>query len=542
MVRNLDQIKWWQDAFVYQIYPLSFCDSNDDGIGDIPGIISKLDYLKNLGVDVIWLSPVYSSPMDDNGYDIRDYYQIDPLFGTMEDFLTLLHEVHLRGMKLIMDLVVNHTSDEHRWFQESRKSIDNPYRDYYVWRDVPSAITSVFSGPAWELDPLTNQYYFHLFSKRQPDLNWDNPNLRNEIYQMINFWLDQGIDGFRLDVIDLIGKDIDHFQLCDGPFLNQRLHEMFEACFKGRDVMTVGETPCLSASRVRDITGGNEPLLNMVFQFGHVGLDEVPGQGKWNLKKLDLVELKRYFKHMQTSLYQTGWNSLFWANHDQPRAVSRYGNLQYRYESATMLATVLYGMQGTPYVYQGEELGMTGVNYTSLNQFKDIETHNMVKEKLALGWSMDDIMTSIYAKGRDNSRSPMQWDSSPYAGFSNVAPWMDVNPNYQEINAVCEQESIRSVFHYYQELFQIRKSNETFTKGSFELLEETHPSLFLYKRLNENYTLLVIGSFSDSMQLLPVSLPTNGKWLIKNQDTFTKNQNTSIPPYFAGIYEYKSQE
>ncbi|MDZ4197460.1 MAG: alpha-amylase family glycosyl hydrolase, partial [Candidatus Izemoplasmatales bacterium] len=304
----------------------------------------------------------------------------------------------------------------------------------------------------------------------------------------------------------------------------------------------VGETPCLSASRVRDVTGGSAPLLNMVFQFGHVGLDEVPGQGKWNLKKLDIVELKRYFKHMQTSLYQTGWNSLFWANHDQPRAVSRYGNLQYRYESATMLATVLYGMQGTPYVYQGEELGMTGVSYTSLDQFKDIETHNMVKEKLALGWSMNDIMTAIYAKGRDNSRSPMQWDSSPYAGFSYVAPWMDVNPNYQEINAEHEQESIRSVFHYYQELFQIRKSSETFTKGSFELLEETHPFLFIYKRVNENHTLLVIGSFSDSIQSLLVSLPTNGKWLIQNQDTFSTNQHTSIPPYFAGIYEYKNRE
>ncbi|PKK85672.1 MAG: glucohydrolase, partial [Tenericutes bacterium HGW-Tenericutes-8] len=353
-------LKWWKKAVVYQIYPLSFADSNGDGYGDLKGIIQKLDYLKSLGIDVLWLSPVYQSPMDDNGYDISDYYKIDPIFGTMTDFEELLHKTHDLGMKIIMDLVINHTSDEHVWFKESKKSKDNPFRDYYIWRDKPSDITSVFSGSAWEFDPTTNQYYFHLFSKKQPDLNWDNPKLRTAIYQMINYWLDLGVDGFRLDVIDLIGKDVDHFQLSDGPYLLERLTEMKNQCFLYRDIMTVGEMPGLSIERAAEITDEKNGFLNMIFQFGHVGLDEVPGKGKWVLKSLDLLEFKQYFLKSQSILAKQGWNSLFLANHDQPRVVSRYGSTLYRKESAKMLATILYGMQGTPYIYQGEEIGMTG--------------------------------------------------------------------------------------------------------------------------------------------------------------------------------------
>ncbi|MDD3124020.1 MAG: alpha-glucosidase, partial [Candidatus Izemoplasmatales bacterium] len=378
-------ISLWQKSIVYQIYPLSFMDSNDDGIGDILGIISKLSYIKDLGVDVIWLSPIYASPMDDNGYDISNYYDINPIFGTMGDFVLLLKKTHELGMKLIMDLVVNHTSNEHVWFEESRKDLTNPYRDYYIWRDAPSDITSVFSGSAWELDELTNQYYFHLFSKKQPDLNWQNTKLRKAIFDMINYWLDLGIDGFRLDVIDLIGKDVDHFQLGDGPYLDERLKELYENCFKGRDVFTVGEMPSISNERAREITSLDHGFLNMIFHFGHLGLDEVQGLGKWELKPLNLVEMKQFYQKLQDDLYDQGWNSLFFANHDQPRAVSRYGSLEHRVNSAKMLATVLYSMQGTPYVYQGEEIGMTGVHFDDLSDYKDIETLNMAKDYLSKG-------------------------------------------------------------------------------------------------------------------------------------------------------------
>ncbi len=529
---------WWKNALVYQIYPLSFCDDNGDGIGDLSGIITKLGYLKDLGVDVIWLSPIYQSPMDDNGYDISDYYAIDPVFGTMEDFRRLLASAHSLGMRLIMDLVVNHTSDQHSWFQEARKSKDNPFRDYYVWRKMPTEIQSVFSGPAWEYDPLTEQYYFHLFSKKQPDLNWDNPVMRQEIYKMINYWLDFGIDGFRLDVIDLIGKDIDNFRLCDGPYLDERLLELKSNCFVGRDVMTVGETPCLSIERVRDVTRGETPLLDMVFQFGHLALDEIPSQGKWALKKLDLIELKRHFKSIQNGLENVGWNSLFWTNHDQPRAVSRYGDEAKRYECATMLATSLYSMQGTPYVYQGEELGMTGIRFSKLSDYRDIETKNMVLEKSSQSWSIDKIMESIYAKGRDNSRTPMQWDDTIYAGFSLNKPWIDVNPNHMEINAKKELADKNSVFSYFRNYFKLRKTNPLFMTGHFQLIFEDHPSLFCYLREGKEKTLLVICSFSNNWNSADFQDIPKGKWLITNISEIDLGAETTFPPYFAGIYEY----
>jgi len=530
--------KWWKKALVYQIYPLSFCDASGDGIGDLLGIESKLPYLKDLGVDVIWLSPVYRSPMDDNGYDISDYYDIDPLFGTMADFRRLLAKTHQLGMRLVMDLVVNHTSDQHAWFLEAKKSKDNPFRDFYVWRDEPTDITSVFSGSAWELDPATRQYYFHLFSVRQPDLNWDNPMLREAIYKMINFWLVLGIDGFRLDVIDLIGKDIDSRRLCDGPHLDARLRELYDRCFRGRDLMTVGETPCLSIDRVKDVTGGEVPPLDMVFQFGHLSLDEVRGQGKWELRKLNLVELKNHFARLQNGLYQQGWNSLFWANHDQPRAVSRYGDEAYRFESATMLATVLYGMQGTPFVYQGEELGMTGIRFSELAEYRDIETKNMISEKLAAEWPLAKIKAAVYAKSRDNSRTPMQWDDSRFAGFSRHEPWIPVNPNHEEINAESELRDPGSVLAYYRNLFAIRKQMEVFTSGAFELVFEDDPNLFAYFRKSEGDTVFVIGSFTRRSVLVNLGFLAPGKWLLANQTTPDIGEKAGLPPYFCGIYQY----
>lgn len=534
----MSQTKWWKSAVVYQIYPLSFCDSNGDGIGDLQGIISKLDYLATLGVDVLWLSPVYQSPMDDNGYDISNYYQIDPVFGTMSDFQQLLYEVHQRKMKLIIDLVVNHTSDEHIWFQEARQSKSNPKRDYYIWRDQPSDIGSVFSGSAWEFDSLTNQYYFHLFSKKQPDLNWDNANLRNEIYTMINFWLDLGIDGFRLDVIDLIGKDIDRKWLCDGPYLLERLNEMHQSCFQGRDVLTVGECPCLSIDRVKEVTSGDDPLLSMVFQFGHMSLDEIPGKGKWDCKPLDLIALKQYFNTMQTQLHNQGWNSLFWSNHDQVRAVSRFGSEEWRYQSQTMLSTLLFGLEGTPYIYQGEELGMTGIKLPQVAQYKDIETLNMANEKRALGWSEEQILQSIYKKGRDNSRTPMQWDDSYQAGFTTGVPWLLVNPNYTTLNAHQDRQSMQSIYRYTQQLIQIRKQYFSLIQGSFNLLYEHDPELFLYERECNSQGLLIIANFGPNVKEILLPVYSKQQRLIQNDQSFAFSQNGVLPPYFAAIYLY----
>lgn len=531
------ELNWWKKTVVYQIYPLSFQDSNGDGIGDLNGIRLRLDYLKDLGVDVIWLSPVYKSPMDDNGYDIADYLEIDPIFGTMDDMKLLIKEVHEKKMKLIMDLVVNHTSDEHVWFKEARKSKDNPYRDYYIWKDEPTEIDSVFGGSAWTLDKKTNQYYFHLFSQRQPDLNWQNPELRKHIYNIVNTWLDMGIDGFRLDVIDLIGKDVSSYRLSDGPYLNTYLTELHETCFKGRDIMTVGEMPGLSASRAAEITAGDHPLLSMIFQFAHVSLDEVPGQGKWVLKKLDLIEFKKTFEKMQHLLYQKGWNSLFLSNHDQPRVVSRYGSEKMRVKSATMLATILYGMQGTPYIYQGEEIGMTGVKFSSIEDYRDIETKNIYHLLKHKGWSENAIMDAIYAKSRDNSRTPFQWDDSDYAGFSTHEPWLKVNPNYKEINAKHDIKDQKGVYQYYQRLLKLRKEETIFHEGEFILHAENHPKVFIYERRHQDKRILVIGSWSDQKETIDLSRFTFIKQLISNDEYKIENKIVSLPPYYAGIYE-----
>ncbi|NSA86143.1 oligo-1,6-glucosidase/glucan 1,6-alpha-glucosidase [Clostridium beijerinckii] len=448
--------KWWKESVVYQVYPRSFNDSNGDGIGDLRGIIEKLDYLKELEIDVIWLSPVYESPNDDNGYDISDYEDIMDEFGTMEDMDDLIKEGNKRGIKILMDLVVNHTSDEHKWFIEAKKSKDNPYRDYYIWRDPvngeePNDLRSTFSGSAWQYDKTTGQYYLHLFSKKQPDLNWENEEVRNRIYKMMNFWIDKGIGGFRMDVIELIGKIPDKKVTHNGPKLHEYIREMNKKTFGGKDLLTVGETWGCTTEIAKKYSNPDDSELSMIFQFEHILLDQQPGKEKWDLKPLELLDLKKALSRWQVELEGTGWNSLFWNNHDVPRIVSRWGNdKEYRVESAKMLATLLHGMKGTPYIYQGEELGMTNVRFESLEDYKDIETLNMYNERKKQGYTHEDIMLSIYTKGRDNARTPMQWDDSQNAGFTSGQPWLKVNPNYKEINAELQLKDENSIFNYYK--------------------------------------------------------------------------------------------
>ena len=495
--------QWWHKSVVYQIYPRSFMDSNGDGIGDIPGIISKLDYLAELGIDVIWLSPVYKSPNDDNGYDISDYYDIMDEFGTMADMEKLLLDASHKGIKIIMDLVVNHTSDEHAWFVEARQSRDSKYRDYYIWRDplnggVPNRMGSIFSGSAWELDEQTGQYFLHLFSKRQPDLNWNNANLRRDVYDMMNFWVDKGIGGFRMDVIDLIGKVPDALVMSNGPMLHTYLQEMNEQVLRGKDLLTVGETGGVTPELAKLYSDPARNELSMVFQFEHIALDEVPGKGKWDLKPLDLLDLKLVLSKWQTELDGIGWNSLFWNNHDQPRIVSRWGNDgEYRVESAKMLATLLHGMQGTPYIYQGEELGMTNVRWDNLEDYDDIETHNMYKERLAAGHSHESIMNSIYVKGRDNSRTPMQWSSAVNGGFTTGAPWLPVNENFTEINAQQALTDENSIFHHYRRLIEIRRQSDVIIYGDYQLLVPEDQSIFAYTRSYNGETVLVVCNFYE---------------------------------------------
>ncbi|MBO8177679.1 MAG: alpha-glucosidase [Bacillus sp. (in: Bacteria)] len=509
--------QWWKEAVVYQIYPRSFMDGNGDGIGDLQGIISKLDYLKWLGIDVIWLSPVYDSPNDDNGYDIRDYYAIMNEFGTMQDWDEMIDEIHKRGMKLVMDLVVNHTSDEHQWFVESRSSKDSPYRDYYIWRPgkngkEPNNWESIFSGSAWEYDEQTGEYYLHLFSKKQPDLNWENEKVREEVYKMMTFWLDKGVDGFRMDVINFISKvpslpDAPNSEgkkyasgaqyFINGPRIHEFLQEMHDRVLSRYDVMTVGETPGVTPEEAILFTGEDRNELNMVFQFEHMDVDAGPN-GKWDLVPLDLVKLKRILANWQVRLHGKGWNSLYWCNHDQPRVVSRFGNdEEYRKESAKLWGTLLHMMQGTPYIYQGEEIGMTNVRFPSIQDYKDIESLNMYKEKLEEGWTEEEILHAIHVKGRDNARTPMQWDETEYGGFTTGTPWIGVNPNYRTINVKEATEDSNSVLHYYRKLIQLRKQHPIVVYGSFELLEENDEQLFVYRRRYENEHLLVIGNVSN---------------------------------------------
>ncbi|ELE7611726.1 alpha-glucosidase [Vibrio vulnificus] len=505
--------KWWHDAVVYQIYPRSFCDSNNDGIGDLNGIIGKLDYLKTLGVNVLWLSPVYKSPMDDNGYDISDYQDIAAEFGTMADMQNLLAQAKARDIRVVMDLVVNHTSDEHPWFVEARKSKDNPYRDYYIWRDakpdgsVPDDQGSIFGGSAWQWDEATQQYYFHLFSKRQPDLNWENPKVQQEVHKMMNWWIDQGIGGFRLDVIDLIGKEIDKGITGNGPRLHPLLQEMNRATFGDKDLLTVGETWGATPEIAKLYSDPERHELSMVFQFEHITLTWQHGD-KWNPIPLDLKQFKHVLTKWQTELSNQGWNSLFWNNHDLPRVVSKYGDdKRYRVESAKMLATALHFLKGTPYIYQGEEIGMTNVAFESLDQYKDIETLNFYKVKTDSGVSHQHMMDAIHENSRDNARTPMQWSASPNGGFSQAEPWIEVNPNYPEINVEQALADSDSIFYHYQKLIELRKQHPAIVYGDFTPLFAEHDSVFAYVRSHQDEQLLVINNFSD--QDVSLELPDN---------------------------------
>lgn len=499
----MSQKHWWQEVVVYQIYPRSFKDSNGDGIGDLPGIIEKLDYLEKLGIGAIWLSPVYQSPNDDNGYDISDYEAIMTEFGTMEDMDRLIAEAKKRNIRIIMDLVVNHTSDEHAWFVEARKSKDNPYRDYYVWADpsedggVPNGLRSAFSGSAWQLDEATGQYYLHLFSKKQPDLNWQNEKVRQAVYQMMNFWIDKGIGGFRMDVIDLIGKVPEKEITGNGPRLHEFLQEMNQATFGKHDLLTVGETWGATPEIAKLYSNPERHELSMVFQFEHIGLDQQEGGEKWDLAPVDLGKLKQIFAKWQTELDNQGWNSLFWNNHDLPRMISRWGNDgQYRVESAKMLAILLHMQKGTPYIYQGEEIGMTNTAITDISQARDIETINMYHERLANGYAKEDIIHSINVKGRDNARRPVQWNHHAFAGFSTVEPWIAVNDNYENINVEQALADPDSIFYTYQKLIALRKENPIMIWGDFELVD-TQEEVFAYLRKYQGETWLVVTNFSN---------------------------------------------
>ena len=552
--------RWWKESVVYQIYPRSFCDSNGDGIGDLNGITGKLDYLKELGIDVIWLSPVYKSPNDDNGYDISDYQAIMEEFGTMEDFDRMLATAHEKGIKIMMDLVVNHTSDEHKWFIESRKSTDNPYRDYYIWRpakedgSLPNNWGSCFSGPAWEYDKTTDMYFLHLFSKKQPDLNWDNPAVRQDVFDMMNWWLKKGVDGFRMDVISLISKEpglpdkepgINGYATfnvsANGPHVHEYLQEMRQKALNNADTITVGECSGVTLEEAKKYARSDEKELNMVFQFEHMDVDSDEKAGKWTTRKMDLRDLKKILTRWQKGLQDIAWNSLYWENHDQPRSVSRFGNDsdEYREISAKMLATCIHMMQGTPYVYQGEELGMTNCPFNTLDNFRDLESINAFHELTEQGkMTEEDMMAAIGYKGRDNARTPMQWDDSAYAGFSTANPWIMVNPNYTKINAKDQINREDSVFKYYQKLIKLRHESELIVYGTYDLILDDDKDIYAYIRTLGDEKLIVYCNFSENTR--EVELPeefTNGKVLISNYIDAKVNHKITLRPYEAIVIQ-----
>ena len=552
--------RWWKESVVYQIYPRSFCDSNGDGIGDLNGITGKLDYLKELGIDVIWLSPVYKSPNDDNGYDISNYQAIMDEFGTMEDFDRMLATAHEKGIKIMMDLVVNHTSDEHKWFIESRKSTDNPYRDYYIWRpakedgSLPNNWGSCFSGPAWEYDKTTDMYFLHLFSKKQPDLNWDNPAVRQDVFDMMNWWLKKGVDGFRMDVISLISKEpglpdkepgINGYATfnvsANGPHVHEYLQEMRQKALNNADTITVGECSGVTLEEAKKYARSDEKELNMVFQFEHMDVDSDEKAGKWTTRKMDLRNLKKILTRWQKGLQDIAWNSLYWENHDQPRSVSRFGNDsdEYREISAKMLATCIHMMQGTPYVYQGEELGMTNCPFNTLDNFRDLESINAFHELTEQGkMTEEDMMAAIGYKGRDNARTPMQWDDSAYAGFSTANPWIMVNPNYTKINAKDQVNREDSVFKYYQKLIKLRHESELIVYGTYDLILDDDKDIYAYIRTLGDEKLIVYCNFSENTR--EVELPeefTNGKVLISNYSDAKANQKIALRPYEAIVIQ-----
>ncbi len=555
---------WWKESVVYQIYPRSFCDNNGDGVGDLRGIIQKLDYLKELGVNVVWLSPVYKSPNDDNGYDISDYRAIMDEFGSLADWEEMLVEMHRRGIRLLMDLVVNHTSDEHPRFKEARRSKDNPYRDYYIWRPgkegrEPNNWASFFGGSAWQYDETTGEYYLHLFSKKQPDLNWENPQVRAEVYDMMHWWLKKGIDGFRMDVINLISKvpglpdapvvSADRYQFggqyfVNGPRLLEFLQEMKREVLSKYDIFTVGETPLVTTEHAVSITHEETGSLNMLFQFEHMDLDvDRNGSSKWNVVPWDLVELKRIMTRWQKDLEDKGWNSFYLSNHDQPRSVSRFGDDgPYRVESAKLLATFLHMLHGTPYIYQGEEIGMTNVNFESIEDYRDIETLNMYREFVEeKDLDPQVVMAMIHAKSRDNARTPIQWDDSGHAGFTTGTPWMKVNPNYKEINVKQALTDPNSIFYYYQKLIRLRQENPIIVYGKYNLILDAHREIYAFTRSLEDTRLLVILNFTKNTPIfaLPTSLFFSDKELLISNyevDPAEDIHLLTLRPFEARVY------
>lgn len=553
---------WWKEAVVYQIYPRSFMDSNGDGIGDLNGITEKLDYLKELGIDVIWLSPVYQSPNDDNGYDISDYQAIMTEFGTMEDYDRMLARAHELGIKIMMDLVVNHTSDEHAWFVESRKSVDNPYRDFYIWRKgkedgkEPNNWGSCFSGSAWKYDEQTDMYFLHLFSKKQPDLNWDNPKVRDHVFDMMNWWCEKGIDGFRMDVISLISKPeglpdgipgengYADSGCANGPHVHEYLQEMNRKVLSKYDLITVGEAAGVTLEEAKKYANADGSELNMVFQFEHVSGSEheKTHYGKWDGHKMPLPEWKANLSKWQTGLSHEAWNSLYLSNHDQPRSVSRYGNdsEEYRERSAKLLATCLHMMQGTPYVYQGEELGMCNAYFDNLEDYRDIESINAYHELTEqCGVSHEEMMGYLKRISRDNARTPMQWDDSKNAGFTTGTPWLKVNSNYPEVNAKAQVNDPDSVFSYYKKLIRLRHENEIIVYGDYELLEAESEETFIYKRTYENEHLMVLCNFTDHevsvTDAVMEQIPDGAEKLITN---YADDRGQTLRPYEAKVYRY----
>ena len=569
---------WWRSAVVYQIYPRSFADSDGDGVGDLGGIRSRLDHLELLGVDVIWLSPVYPSPQDDNGYDISDYQDIDPVFGSLAEFDLLVADVHARGMKLVMDLVVNHTSDEHPWFVESSSSTDNPKRDWYWWRTPrpgtvggtagaePTNWGSFFSGPAWTYDEVSGEYYLHLFSRKQPDLNWENPEVREAVHAMMRWWLDRGVDGFRMDVINFISKvlplqdgavpdggtqgDGSPYFL-SGPRIHEYLAEMHREVFAGRagSLLTVGEMPDVSVEQAQLFTDPARKEVDMVFQFEHVALDQ--GATKWDVLPLDLRELKRSLGRWQDGLAETGWNSLYWNNHDQPRAVSRFGDDgEHRVRSAKALGTVLHLHRGTPYVYQGEELGMTNAPLADITDFRDIESLNHFRDATALGADPELVLAALRTMGRDNARTPMQWDAGPHGGFTAGKPWIEVNPNHVSINAEEAVADPDSVFHHYRRLIALRHEEPVVAHGDFRMLLPDDPTVYAYTRALDGVTLLVVANLSGEpvdVALLDVDLLDGGPWhdaelLLTNVGTDLGTAPGRLAPWEARVLRRVSDD
>lgn len=545
----IEMKSWWQEAAVYQIYPRSFMDSNNDGIGDIQGIISKLSYIKELGIDVIWLCPVYRSPNKDNGYDISDYRDIMQDFGTMADFKELLEKAHAIGLKIIMDLVVNHTSNLHTWFVESRKSLDNPYRDYYIWRQgkdgkEPNEQQSVFEGSAWQFDEATSMYYLHLYTKEQPDLNWENTKVRDEVYDMMTWWLDMGIDGFRMDVINQISKDFEKMDatykgdpkmyeiISNGPRVHEFLQEMHDRVLSHYDTMTVGETAAVSVEDALKYSGFDRNELRMIFQFEHMSLDKGPGL---SYQRPELMKLKEIFNHWQTGLDGKAWNALYWDNHDRPRAVSKYGDDStpfYHEKSAKMLALFMFWMQGTPYIYQGEEIGMTNAYYTSMSQYRDVDALNKY-EVFKKEYDEQTIIDYFGKRSRDNARAPMQWNSQKNAGFTNVKPWIDVCENYQEINVEKEIADINSIYHFYRQVLALRKQYQTIIYGTYQQVLETHPQVYAYIRKLDEQEILVVCNYSKEQIELVDFIKDNNQLLISNYSDDLKN---TLRSYEAKAY------